>query len=188
MGSFFAPEFSYARIPTLEEVVQLTVGKIRLNIELKPSEHDKNLEENVVRLIKKYDIEDSCMICCMKYDSLKKVKEIAPDIYTTYVMIIAYSNFWDLEAADAFSISHDRINEKLVSNVKNRGKNIYAWTVNEADDVNAVLDMGVDGIITDNPSLIMDVILSRLTPDTMLEFVEDAMVDIEENVVMVNTP
>lgn len=188
VGSFFAPEFSYARIPTLEEVLQLTAGKIRLNIELKPSEHDKNLEENVIRLIKKYDIEDSCMICCMKYDSLQKVKEIAPDIYTTYVMIIAYSNFWDLEAADAFSISHDRINEKLVSNVKNRGKNIYAWTVNEADDVNAVLDMGVDGIITDNPALIMDVILSRLTPDTMLEFVEDAMVDIEENVVMVNTP
>lgn len=188
VGSYYDPVYYQERIPTFEEVLNLTKGKTRLNIELKPSAHDKNLVENVISLIKKYDIEDSCMICCMKYDTLKQVKALAPDIYTTYVMIIAYSNFWDLDAIDAFSISHDRISKKIIANVKNRGKDIYAWTVNKEDDMNRVLDMGVDGVITDNPALLMDVILSRLTPDTMVDFVEDTLMDIEEDVVMVNTP
>ena len=36
------------------------------------------------------------------------------------------------------------------------GNQVYVWTVNEADDLDLVLELGVDGIITDRPAFVLD--------------------------------
>ena len=38
------------------------------------------------------------------------------------------------------------------------GAHIHLWTVNEADDMERFIDMGVDGIVTDRPDILNDVI------------------------------
>ena len=39
--------------------------------------------------------------------------------------------------------------------------NIHAWTVNEPDEMVRVLDMGVDGIITDDPVTLGAILAER---------------------------
>lgn len=185
-GSWYGEEFADQKIPTLEEVMELTAGKIKLNIEMKPSGHETGFEEEVIRIIREYDMTDDCMICSMKYNTLKRIKELAPDITTTYVLIMAYSNFWDVDAADAFSISYNMLSKSIIYNVKNAGKDIYAWTVNTEKDMQSVFDYGVDGIITDDPTLGQEVILSLYAPDSVVDFVSDTLVEMEEDAVLVN--
>ena len=41
------------------------------------------------------------------------------------------------------------------------GIRVQVWTVNEAEDMQALLDMGVDGVMTDRPSLLKQILIDR---------------------------
>jgi glycerophosphoryl diester phosphodiesterase len=38
---------------------------------------------------------------------------------------------------------------------------VHVWTIDQADEMHALLDLGVDGIITDRPSVLAQVLASR---------------------------
>jgi len=61
-------------VPTLEETIDVTKGKIKLNIELKIYGHQKHLEEEVVKLVEEKGIEDQCVITSLEYNALKEVR------------------------------------------------------------------------------------------------------------------
>lgn len=180
-GSWFGEEFSEERIVTLDEVLKMAKGKVKLNIELKPTGHEKNFEAEVVRIIRENDFQHDCMVCCFKYDTLAKIKKLDPEISTTYVLIAVYSEFWNASAADAFSMDYSFVTKAMVNNIKSAQKDIYVWTVNSKEGMNRMIDMGVDGIITDKPQLAKELILSRYTPDTFVDIIEEAEESISEN-------
>jgi glycerophosphoryl diester phosphodiesterase len=43
----------------------------------------------------------------------------------------------------------------LITEIKDAGKKIFVWTVNSPDHMKQFSDWGVDGIITDNPRLLL---------------------------------
>ena len=49
----------------------------------------------------------------------------------------------------------------MVDAVHAAGKQIHLWTVNEADEMARFLDMGVDGIISDRPDILNEVMAER---------------------------
>ncbi|MEN8234083.1 MAG: glycerophosphodiester phosphodiesterase [Actinomycetota bacterium] len=49
------------------------------------------------------------------------------------------------------------IDEKLIDAIHRAGAHIHLWTVNEPEDMRRLLDMGVDGIVTDRPDLLNEV-------------------------------
>ena len=104
-GSWFDKKYQTVRIPTLEEVLKVCRGKIHLNIEIKPSGHDKDLEEQVAKLLKKYHMRDTCVVSSLKYDSLRKIKQADDSIETAYITSVSYGNFTDLEYADGYSVN-----------------------------------------------------------------------------------
>lgn len=71
---------------------------IRLNIEIKPSVNDTDIEKAVVDLIREMDFADSCVVSSQMYSCLEKVKEYDPEISTLYVMSLAYGNVNRLKA------------------------------------------------------------------------------------------
>ena len=61
-GSWFSPEFQNERVPTLDEVIELAKGHIKLNIEMKNNGHGKLLAEKTVDLIQKQGFEKDCTV------------------------------------------------------------------------------------------------------------------------------
>ena len=54
--------------------------------------------------------------------------------------------------------------KRFVAAAHRAGKQVHVWTVNERDAMDRLLDLGVDGIITDRPDLLNEVLDERETP------------------------
>lgn len=151
IGSHFSYEYKDARIPTLSQMIEKADGNINLMIEIKKTSHDKDIERQVVNEIKKYNFENQCSIASMDLDTLKMVKDIAPEITTVYITPAIYGNYYSLEYIDAFSIEYSFVNKETVTLTHKYNKKIYVWTVNRENNLSKILNLNVDGIITDNP-------------------------------------
>lgn len=171
-GSWFSPKYEGERIPTLEEVLVYCRGKVRLNIEIKPTGHDNNLEKQVVELVEQYDMVDQCVITSMKYDVLKRVKKCNPKIKTGYIMSAAYGNFYNMEYADFFSVNYSFVDKRLVDLIHNNGKTIHVWTVNGSDNIKEMTKIGVDNIITDNPVKCRELIYSKYSNERIMDILK----------------
>lgn len=91
-------------------------------------------------------------------------------IPTAYVMSIAYGDISLLTAADHFSIEATSVTEKLVSDVHNAGKELYAWTVNTEENIRRMVALNVDNIITDDVSLAKECIFLSKTSNAVEEY------------------
>ena len=55
----------------------------------------------------------------------------------------------------------DIVNARFVSNAHRLGLPVHVWTINKRHEMERLLDLGVDGIMTDETELLRDVMNSR---------------------------
>ena len=143
-------------------------AKAELNIEIKPTKHGSDtLEQDVANLITEYHYTDACYVTSFSYGSLKKVKEVNPDIRTGYLMSVAYGQFYSLQYADAFSLNKVFVTSQVVNAAHQQGKQIFAWTVNSVSEVRSLCNLHVDSIITDDPVMVQNVVSRDSTSETL---------------------
>lgn len=72
--------------------------------------------------------------------------------------------------ADVVSPYWEELSPQLVSEAHALGMKVVPWTVNSPKDMNMLIDMGVDGMISDKPWVLKDVLIKRgfeLHPSTV---------------------
>lgn len=170
-GSWFSDEYVGENVPSLKEVLELTQGKIKLNIELKPADNGTALAKNTVRLIEKYNMVNDCVITSFSESALKAVKTYNQEIKVGYILSAAYGDFYDMKDIDFFSVNAAFLSKRTIDAIHNSGKRVYAWTVNNKEAIKNLTNKGVDGIITDNPVLARETIYSRDTSETIINMI-----------------
>lgn len=174
-GRWFHRQFTGTYIPTLEEVLALCKGKAELNIEIKPSTFTPTLEAETVRLIHAYDYGADCVVTSQSYETLCKVKELDPELTTGYILALGVGTYYDLPAADFFSVESTFITAGMVQQIHLRGKTISAWTVNRQQDAEKLLQLGVDDLITDKPEIIAPLLARDKALDNRLLWLRDQL-------------
>ena len=53
------------------------------------------------------------------------------------------------------------VNERFVRAAHRRGLQVHVWTINDGDEMHGLLDLGVDGIMTDRPEVLKAVLEAR---------------------------
>jgi glycerophosphoryl diester phosphodiesterase len=53
------------------------------------------------------------------------------------------------------------VDERFVDKAHSRGVTVHVWTVDDPAEIRRLLDLGVDGIMTDQPGLLRDVLIAR---------------------------
>lgn len=154
-GSWFDKKFKGVKIPTLEEVIDHCEGKIKLNIEIKTNGHEKNLIHKVVDLIKEKGIRSSCVVTSLDYDAIQTVESIEPKIKTGYIMFVAMGGLEALNL-DFYSVEETNVTESFVTSAHMIGREVHVWTINEEEDMDKVINLGVDNIITDNDKILRE--------------------------------
>ena len=160
IGSWFAPEFSDQRVPTLEEVLDLCRGKIKVNIELKYYGHNQRLESRVIELVKSKGMESDVVMMSLKSELIRRVKELEPKWQVGLLTATAVGRLAKVRA-DFLAVNASLATRSFVTAVHNEGKVIYVWTVNDPVQMSSMIGRGVDGIITDDPALLRKVIGQR---------------------------
>jgi glycerophosphoryl diester phosphodiesterase len=151
VGSWFAPEFSSERIPTLQEAIDLARGRIKLNIELKFTWPDPTLTEKVGDIVRRNGFISECVVSSLNFQALTEVKQAFPELKTGFIVLQAVGKLSRM-GADFLSISAARATPRLVRAVHSRGEKVHVWTVNDLNNALSMIEMGVDNIITDEPA------------------------------------
>lgn len=156
-ASHWGPFFRDTRIPTLEEVLDYCKDKIKLNIEVKVNDHQtQDFIPGLVALIQAKGMTGQCMITSFDYHSLQVVKQLDPAQETGFISSRAIEQPEAFTSADNFVLSIDLINPETVSYIHSLGKEVIAWTVNDAYSVDKCRKAGADNLITDKPRKIME--------------------------------
>jgi len=53
------------------------------------------------------------------------------------------------------------VDARMVRSIHAAGAQLHVWTINESDQMHRLLDLGVDGIVSDRPDLLNDVVKER---------------------------
>ncbi|RLC16436.1 MAG: glycerophosphodiester phosphodiesterase [Deltaproteobacteria bacterium] len=165
VGSWFAPEFFNERVPTLAEVLKEARGKSHVLIELKYYGYDQQLEQRVVDVVERLDMVDEVAIMSLKYDGIKKFRALRPDWSVGLLSSKAIGKLSDLNV-DFIAINMATAKPGLIRRIHKAGKQVFVWTVNDQVSMLRMISFGVDGLITDEPALAVDVLqeYSEFTP------------------------
>lgn len=155
-------------VPTLEETLQEFKPK-RMNIEIKgwhPLKGEK-LAAHFCELIAAAGMEDKVLVASFHTDILRTIRRLSAKIATSaatfdmfkFVLGSKLGKQAKVEA-EAIQISSEILNirtidQTLRTNVHKAGLELHAWTINERAEMRRLIDLGIDGIITDFPDLLV---------------------------------
>lgn len=167
-GAYYSADYAGEQVPTLEEVLDYTKGKIRVNIEIKSGNYGTLVSDKVAELISEKNMMTDCVVTSFEIELLDRVKELKPQIQVGYILVVAYGDFYNMDNVDFFSINAAFLTKRMVDAIHNSGKQIHAWTVNNQSSIKNLTNKGVDNIITDDPVLARETIYSRNTSETII--------------------
>ncbi len=156
-------------VPTLEEMLDASYGKVVLFVELKGETADNQMADDAVRIIKERGMEDQTVLISLKYDILEYIEEKYPEMLTGY---LAFISFGEIENTpfDYLALEEEISTDETIAAIHDKGKMIMLWTVNEEDDITYFMSGDVDAIITDSVKLSGE-IKEQLSVRTPLEII-----------------
>lgn len=166
-GSWFDPVFAGERIPTLEEVFEAIGATGLINVELKalPGE-ERGLEPAVVTLVRQHNLTDRVLFSSFNPFTLRRTRRLAPDIPLGFLYDASHLSRMARAAAalmprlrpEALHPNWHLVSRALVDRAHRRGRKVIAWTVNDPRHMRRLVGLGVDGIITDYPDRLGEVL------------------------------
>jgi glycerophosphoryl diester phosphodiesterase len=151
LGANAAPEFRNEPAPTFDEVLALARDKIRLNIELKYyGDHQPRLAERVVEALQARQVTNQVIIQCLEYEPLMEVRRLAPAIRVGYLMSVNAAHPGRLKV-NFLGAELNRVTGAFVQAAHRRGQRVHVWTVDAPADMERMIDLGVDDLITNEP-------------------------------------
>ena len=157
------------KVPTLEEVLMRFPGQ-RMNIEIKQKE--PSIVEAFAEMLRKHKMRDKVLVASMSDEAMEHFRRVAPEVATSaarteLIKFILMSRLLppSAKAPDTDSIQVKSkfsflpiMTTRVVRAAHRLGLPIHAWTVNDLADMRRVIALGVDGIITDFPGPLMEVL------------------------------
>ena len=158
------PDLGEQKIPTLEEVFQLIKPtNLTIDIELKTSViYYDHLEEKVMDLVKKYDLEDRVNYSSFNHYTCVHLLELDPSAEVGFLYWDSPIDFPDYALKHgAKAINPAYFNLFLpdaVKKAKEYGLRIYVWDVETEEQVQHCLNIEADAIIANDPAMVRRVI------------------------------
>ncbi len=167
-----------AQIPTVEEIFQ-AFPKMKMNIEIKDTNPPEKIDEMVHKLwtlIQKYNKEDDVLMASFDQKTNEKMEKVSngrlsisggQQEATRYVILqkLKLGNLYSPGAnALQLPIEDKGLNlatSSLIRQAHQLGMEVHYWTIDDRKTMERLLDMGADGIITNRPDILLDVMKKK---------------------------
>ncbi|MEM2315116.1 MAG: glycerophosphodiester phosphodiesterase family protein, partial [Candidatus Nezhaarchaeales archaeon] len=141
------------RIPTLQEVISLVKGRVGLVIEIKVP----GIEEKVLKIVNENKLHDDVLITSFYHPILLRVKSLNAKVRTG--IIIASRPVRPAQLAldarsNAIFPKYTYLDLEMVEEAHKHSLTVYPWTVDDPGEARLLIEMGIDGIVTNKPDIL----------------------------------
>jgi glycerophosphoryl diester phosphodiesterase len=156
-------------IPTLEELF-LAFPHMPMNIEMKQVAAD--VPAQLCRLIRDYNRSDQVIVASFRSELMREFRRHCPEVASAlgesevrvfFGFSSAYlgAAYWPV--ADALQVPEygggfHLVTRRFVQNAHRHNMKVHVWTVDEVEDMQRLIDLGVDGLITDRPDRLLQLL------------------------------
>ena len=175
-GATFPYRGQGVTVSTLREVFE-RFPDVRINIDLKESTPDR--EERLWALIQEFEAEDRICAGCFDHAALVRFRRVTEgqvatsasprEVRSFLLAALSHAISWLRPAYDALQVPTTygaiRIVSRTTVEAAHRlGIQTHVWTVDERVHMEALLALGVDGLMTDRPDILADALARRSSP------------------------
>lgn len=162
-GSWFNEGFKTEKIPTLKEIMKQCLGKTNLLIEIKDPHLYPGIEKILAKKIKSKVNGDNIIIQSFDENSIRRIKKMIPSVETC--LLISGFEFYGLSRdrireiakfADYISPPEPLVTNEFIAISHQLGLKTFAWNVNHLNQYQRLNQLGVDGIVTNIPTISTD--------------------------------
>ncbi|WP_328781697.1 glycerophosphodiester phosphodiesterase [Streptomyces canus] len=157
---------------TLERLLELVADagrRVEMAIETKhPTRWAGQVEERLLVLLKRFGLdapasaaESPIRVMSFSARSLHRVRAASPTLPTVYLLQFVSPRLRDGRLPAGVGIAGPSIrilrnHPGYIERLKRAGHRVHVWTVNEPEDVDLCVELGVDAIITNRPRAVLD--------------------------------
>ena len=154
------------RIPTLREVFE-SFPDAYMTIE--PKQTAPPIVDALLALIDEMEMGPQVVIGSFDDTKLAAVRAARPELLTGFgaAEVLTFVNLTDAQEAgytapgQVLQLPDTAVSEARVAKAHRLGLKLHVWTVNDADDMRRFVDWGVDGIMTDDPVRLQEILVER---------------------------
>ena len=171
-GSTYPYREAGLRVPTVAEVFTLFPDK-PLNIEIK--QEDPSLAQPLCDLIRHFNMSDRVLVPSFSDKAMSEFRAACPEVATVasssevrkFVAVnFAFLSKFLAAEYEAFQVPEESsgipvVIPHFVHSAHDSNLQVHIWTVNDPADMERFIAMGVDGIMTDRPDLLLDILGRR---------------------------
>ena len=142
------------RIPTLQEVMDLVRGKVILQIELK----GPDTAAPVIHTVEKNGMQSEVLLTSFVHERLREARRLNPNLRLGALWANPPDDACEQAVdmgAEAIHIQHLNIDPQLVQEAHAHGLKIRAWNPDTVEEIQRVIDLGVDAIGSNRPDLLI---------------------------------
>jgi glycerophosphoryl diester phosphodiesterase len=149
---------STASIPTLTEVLELFKPTDKLvNVEIKSEMPLRGkIEQRVIDVVHRIGVQSKIVLSSFNPLVIRKIQKIDPKMRTGFIYQKRLPKFNQKLAKGLIATSwHPNfrgVNALLLERAAESGCAVYPWTVNEESDLRRMMELEIDGVITDFPN------------------------------------
>jgi glycerophosphoryl diester phosphodiesterase len=157
------------RIPTLEELF-MAYTTIPIGIEIKQAPPE--IAVPLCALIRKYSRQDTVIMSSFRPDNMLAFRRECPEVATSptenevrpfFFLSVMYlegmfSPNWHALQVPEFGGGFQVLTPRFVTSARKRGIAVYPWTINDTDQMRRMIALGVDGINTDYPDRLLELV------------------------------
>lgn len=153
------------QVPTLEEALLAADGEAIFLIENKAS----GIERQIAEIIRKTGMERNVVYQSFDANSVRTFRTLMPEV-PAGVLFGNPGTTDDVERAQnmirtalrsnaqVVAVNYGAVTPEFVRYIQARGLNVWVWTVNGQGDMERMIQAGVDGIITDYPEILRELL------------------------------
>lgn len=148
------------RVPLLLDVLKLAGDRVILNLDVKKeSMRNNGLEAAIVGLLQKCGLRDNIIISSFNPFVIKKFYQLNGGYRLGYIYHKRSHKFFSNGTPlDSMHVHFRRVSETYVARLHRLGFKVYAWTVDQPEEILQMQAAGVDGIISNYPERCLEVL------------------------------
>ncbi len=136
------------RVPTLEEMIELTKGRIGLFLELKGATADEQMVDDAVAALTQAGVLESSVVMSLDYQIIEYLEQHYPQVTSGFTYVVSLGDTHQL-LGDYLIVEEDAASAELLSQLHEVGKKTAIWTINTPESMDRAVNLHVDAVITD---------------------------------------